>query len=133
MSLDAIVSELYRMIDSYWLRTSATLGISKKIGNCCGSRVLTDKETDAISLEYTVPYGLQFYIDRLDPPDPKSQFLNWTGTSKYTATENLRQQSWHYQVVNLPEINCSYTIVIADTFVKLEDEDDGDDLDDEED
>jgi hypothetical protein len=132
MSLDAVVSELSRVIDLYGLGRYAPLGISKKIGNCCGSRVLTDKETNAISLEYTVPYGLQFYIDRLDPPDPKSQFLNWTSTLKYPAIKNLKQHSWHYQVVNLPEINCSYTIVIADTFNE-EDEDDEDCLDDEED
>jgi len=132
MSFDAVVSELSRLIDSYWLGTYSPLGTTKKIGNCCGSRVLTDKETNKTSLEYTVPYGLQFYTDRLGPPDPKSQFLNWTATLEHPAVKNLRRHAWHYQVVNLPEINCSYTIVIADTFNK-EDEDDEDNEDYEED
>lgn len=133
MSFEAVVKELTRLIESFNLNPITTTGSICRIGTCCGSRVLTEAHIGSNSLDVTIPYGLQFYLDKLDPPSPREQFSKCAAMPVCTQVNNLRDHSWHHKTVNLPEINCSYTIVIADTFVVNEDEDDEDNWDDEED
>lgn len=133
MSFEAVVKELTRLVGAYHLNPITATGHVGRIGTCCGSRVITEAHIGSNSSDVTIPYGLQFYLDKLDPPSPKEQFSKCTVMPLYTEVRNLRSHSWHHKTVNLPEINCSYTIVIADTFVVNEDEDDEDNWDDEED
>lgn len=133
MSFEAVVKGLTHLTSAFNLNPITTTGHIGRIGTCCGSRVLTEAHIGMNSLDVTIPYGLQFYLDKLDPPSPKEQFSKCTSMPEYPQVKNLRYNSWHHKTVNLPEINCSYTIVIADTFVVDKDEDDEDNWDDEED
>lgn len=127
MSFDKVVHSLTQLASGLYIRTLKDgYPHTDRIGTCCGSRVLNERHTNNVSLDFTVPYGLQFYLNRLDPPDPREQFSKWTSDIPYTAVEHLRHHQWTHKTVNLPEINCSYTIVIAETFEDDEEEDEDD-------